>query len=76
MNSPKDPELKFPFESKTFHHHSEVSPWCEQQFGQFGERWYRYGTDIAMGITIGVPFYDHYRFARSEDATLFTLRWS
>ena len=72
----EDIEIKFPFEGKTFRHHSEVSPWCEQQFGRFGERWYRYGTDIAMGIAIGVPFYDYYRFARSEDAVLFALRWT
>jgi len=74
--SPEDIIVNFPFEGKTFHHHSEVSPWCEQQFGQFGERWYRYGADIEIGIVAGVPFYDYYRFARSEDAVLFTLRWS
>jgi hypothetical protein len=53
-----------------------VVPWCEEQFGQFGVNWYRYGTDIAMGIVVGASFYDHYRFARDEDAMLFILRWS
>jgi hypothetical protein len=74
--SSEDHELKFPFEGKTFHHHSDVSAWCLQQFGEFGVRWYRYGTDIAMGIVAGADFYDYYRFARSEDAVLFALRWS
>jgi hypothetical protein len=71
----EDIEVKFPFEGKTYHHSSEVSQWCEQQFGEFGVRWYRYGTDIAMGIVAGAPLYDHYRFAHSKDAVLFTLRW-
>jgi hypothetical protein len=29
-----------------------------------------------MGIVAGADFYDYYRFARSEDAVLFALRWS
>jgi hypothetical protein len=74
--SPQDLEVNFPFEGKTYHHHSDVGPWCEQQFGQFGERWYRYGTDVAMGIVVKTSFYDYYRFARSEDAVIFALRWS
>lgn len=72
----EDLEVKFPFEGKTYHHHSNVSPWCEQQFGKFGERWYRYGTDIAMGIVVGAAFDDYYRFRCSEDALVFALRWS
>jgi len=74
--STEDPEVLFPFKGRTYHHDSEVSPWCEQQFGEFGVRWYRYGTDIAMGIVAGAPLYDYYRFARGEDAVLFALRWS
>jgi hypothetical protein len=69
-------EKKFPYSCQTASPHTEVAPWCEQQFGEFGVRWYRYGTDIAVGIVAGVPFYDYYRFARKEDAALFTLRWS
>lgn len=72
----EDLEVKFPFKGKTYHHHSNVGPWCEQQFGKFGERWYRYGTDIAMGIVVGAAFYDYYRFRCSEDALVFALRWS
>lgn len=72
----EDLEKKFSFEVKTHHYHSDVSAWCLQQFGEFGVRWYRYGTDIAMGIVAGADFYDYYRFARSEDAVLFALRWS
>jgi hypothetical protein len=69
-------EAKFPFECKTSHLHEDVVAWCEQQFGEFGVRWYRYGTDISIGIVAGIPFYDYYRFIRSEDAVLFALRWS
>jgi hypothetical protein len=72
----EDLEKKFPFERTTYHNYENVVPWCEQQFGEFGEKWYRYGTDIAMGIVAGADFYDYYRFARSEDAVLFSLRWS
>ena len=75
MNSP-DLEAKFPFEGKTYHHHSEVGPWCEQQCGEFGQRWYRYGTDLSMSMLVGKQYYDYYRFAHSEDAVLFTLKWS
>ena len=75
LNS-NDLEVNFPFEGKTYHDHVLVSKWCEQQFGRFGESWYRYGTDIAMGIVAGVDFYDYYRFVRKEDAVLFSLRWS
>ena len=71
-----DTEIKFPYGCKTYYNYTDVVPWCEQQFGEFGVRWYRYGTDIAMGIVAGAPLYDHYRFALSEDAVLFTLRWS
>lgn len=71
-----DLEVKFPYPGKTYHHYTDVGPWCEQQFGEFGVRWYRYGTDIAMGIVAGVPFYDYYRFVHSEDAVIFALRWS
>ena len=70
-----DIEVKFPYKGSTYYHYTEVGPWCEQQFGEFGIRWYRYGTDIAMGIVAGTPFYDYYRFVRSEDAILFSLRW-
>jgi hypothetical protein len=75
MNT-EDIEVKFPYSVKTYHDYNEVSSWCEQQFGEFGVHWYRYGTDIAMGIVAGAPLYDHYRFAHSEDATLFVLRWT
>ena len=69
-------EIKFPYKCKTYYDHTDVVPWCERHFGKFGVKWYRYGTDIAMGIVAGAPFYDYYRFVRSEDAVLFQLRWS
>jgi len=70
-----DVEDRFPHECKTGYTYTEVVPWCEEQFGQFGVNWYRYGTDIAIDIVVGASFYDYYRFAREEDAMLFILRW-
>jgi hypothetical protein len=74
--STKDIEEKFPFKGKTYHSYEDVVPWCEQQFGEFGVRWHLYNTGIVMGIVAGADFYDYYRFAHSEDAVLFALRWS
>ena len=71
-----DVEIKFPYSGKTYYNYTDVVPWCEQQFGEFGVHWYRYGNDIAEGIVAGMPFYDYYRFIRSEDAVLFALRWA
>ena len=68
-------EIDFPYECKTYHDYTEVVPWCQEQFGEFGVRWYRYGSDIAQGIVVGAALYDYYRFARSEDQILFMLRW-
>jgi len=67
-----DIEIRFPWECTTHHHHSQVVPWCEEQFGPFDHRWYRYGSDIALLAGIN----DIYRFLYSEDAVLFKLRWS
>ncbi len=69
-------ENNFPYQCQTAYDYIEVVPWCEKQFGEFGVNWYRYGTDIAVGIVAGVPLNDYYRFVRNEDAMLFTLRWS
>lgn len=74
MNSKS--ETQFPYIAQTAHDHEVVVPWCEQHFGEFGDRWYRYGTDIARGIVTTLPSFDHYRFVHSEDAVLFQLRWS
>jgi hypothetical protein len=69
-------EKRFPWECRTSHPHDEVVPWCEEHFGPFDDRWYRYGTDIAQGIVAGYPLYDYYRFQDEQDAVLFQLRWS
>jgi len=53
-----------------------VVPWLETTIGEFDREWYRYGTDIAMGIVAGAPLYDYYRFRDAEAAILFRLRWS
>jgi hypothetical protein len=68
-------EDRFPWKCRTSYLHDEVVAWCEEHFGPFDERWYRYGSDIAMGIVAGHPFYDYYRFQLEEDAVLFQLRW-
>jgi hypothetical protein len=68
-------ESRFPWECRTSHPHDEVVPWCEEQFGPFDDRWYRYGTDIAQGLW-NWPIVDYYRFRDEQDAVLFQLKWS
>ncbi len=68
-------EDRFPWECRTLARHWEVEPWCQEHVGEFDDRWYRYGTDIAQGIVAGVNFYDYYRFQNEKDAILFQLRW-
>jgi len=68
-------EDRFPWECRTPNPYDQVVPWCEAQFGEFNDRWYRYGTDIAQGIWGNRPLYDHYRFRDEKDAILFHLRW-
>jgi hypothetical protein len=68
-------EKRFPWECKTSHPHDEVVPWCEEHFGPFDDRWYRYGTDIAQGLW-NRPIVDYYRFRDEQDAVLFQLKWS
>jgi hypothetical protein len=71
-----DVEQRFPYECRTWHAYDEVQAWCEQQFGAFDDRWYRYGTDMAQGIVAGYPRYDRYRFRDEQAAVLFQLKWS
>lgn len=68
-------ESRFPWECKTSHPHDEVVPWCEEHFGPFDDRWYRYGTDIAQGLW-NRPIVDYYRFRDEQAAVLFNLKWS
>jgi hypothetical protein len=69
-------EDRFPWECQTPHPYDQVEPWCREQFGEFDDRWYRYGSDIAQGIVAGYPLYDYYRFRDEQDAVLFQLKWS
>ena len=66
----------FPYECTTRYPREQVVPWLETTIGEFDREWYRYGTDIAMGIVAGAPLYDYYRFRDAEAAILFRLRWS
>lgn len=43
---------------------SEMFVWCEEQFGEFRDQWNYY---IMTG---------DWEFKKSEDATIFSLRWS
>jgi hypothetical protein len=70
-----DIESRFPYECRTPHPYAEVEAWCEQQFGAFDDRWYRFGSDIAAGVT-GWDLYDYYRFRDEQAAVLFQLKWS
>ena len=69
-------EDRFPWECRTLARHWEVEPWCQEQFGEFDDRWYRYGTDIAKGVWSHRPLYEYYRFRDEKDAVLFSLKWS
>jgi hypothetical protein len=69
-------EHRFPYECRTQHSYKIVSPWCREQFGEFNDRWYRYGTDIALNIASGTVSYDYYRFRDEQAAVLFRLKWS
>jgi hypothetical protein len=68
-------EQRFPYECQTHHHYSEVEPWLREHVGEFDREWYRYGSDIAHGIAVGVPLYDYYRLRDAQSAMLFKLRW-
>ena len=65
----------FPYECRTRHSYDQVVPWLEATIGEFDREWYRYGTDIASGVTGWDPC-DYYRFRDEQAAILFRLRWS
>jgi hypothetical protein len=67
---------RFPWECLTPYHYDQVVPWLEDNIGQFDQEWYRYGSDIAMGIVAGLNPHDIYRFRDEKSAVLFRLRWS
>lgn len=72
----RDPiETKFPYECRTTWTWTEVADWCEANIGAYNQEWFRYGSDIAMGID-GEPIIDRYRFRTEQQAILFRLRWS
>ena len=71
-----DFEQRFPFKGKTLCLHEDVVSWLETHVGKFDHDWYRYGTDIALGIVAGAPLCDYYRFRTEESAVLFALKWS
>ena len=68
-------EKRFPWGCSTRHPYDQVVPWLEDHIGMFDGEWYRYGTDIASGVTGWEP-QDHYRFRNEQDAILFRLKWS
>ena len=67
---------RMPWECRTSHHYSEIEPWLREHVGEFDREWYRFGTDIALGIVAGAPLYDYYRFRDEQAAVLFGLKWS
>ena len=71
-----DFEQRFPFKGKTLCLHEDVVVWLETHVGKFDHDWYRYGTDIALGIVEGAYLCDYYRFRTERSAILFALKWS
>ena len=43
---------------------AEMFTWCEEHFGKFRDQWNYYIMD------------GHWQFKKSEDATIFSLRWA
>lgn len=43
---------------------AEMFMWCEEHFGEFRDQWNYYIMD------------GHWQFRKSEDATIFSLRWT
>lgn len=70
-----DLEERFPYECTTRWSWTEVADWCEAQIGHYNQEWFRYGSDIAMGVD-GLPVIDRYRFRTEQQATLFRLKWT
>jgi hypothetical protein len=72
-----DLETRFPYECTTPHPYWTVVEWLEENIGTFDQEWYRYGGDIASGLTLtGYNIHDTYRFRNEQDAVLFRLKWS
>lgn len=71
----RDIEERFPYECTTRWTWTEVADWCETNVGAYDREWFRYGSDIAMGVG-GEPIIDRYRFRTEQQAVLFRLRWS
>ena len=70
-----DLDTRMPYECTTRYPYDQVVPWLEATIGEFDREWYRYGSDIASGVTGWDP-YDFYRFRDEQAAVLFRLRWS
>ena len=70
-----DPHYIFPYECTTRHPQEQVVPWLETTIGEFDREWYRYGSDIAAGVT-GWDLCDFYMFRDEKHAVLFGLKWS
>ncbi len=52
-----------------------VEGWCECNFGEFGDRWYKLGIDIADWLNTG-SYRTTWYFKNEADVILFKLRWA
>ena len=68
-------ESRFPYKCVTHYPYLQVTPWAEENIGQFDRDWYRLGSDIVNGL-LGEPQRDEYLFRDERHAVLFRLRWS
>lgn len=62
----------FKYVGNTYSHYSIVSEWCEEHFGEFGDRWYRLGMDPLSDTDTPCVYF----FKNDKDFVLFKLRWS
>ena len=54
--------------------YTEIASWCEANFGEFDNRWYKLGIDPAEYLRDPTSPTE-WRFCSQEDAVLFSLRW-
>lgn len=52
-----------------------VEQWCEANFGEFGQRWYKLGVD-PMAFALGNDYRTRWYFKTQQDAVFFQLRWA
>lgn len=67
-------ETDWPYVCYTKHDWVDVAEWCAVNIGDFDRDWYKLGED-SLAQFLNKDYKSTYYFRRSEDATMFLLRW-